>query len=167
MPSSLQLVSDEALAKTGMKRSDLAAKVTSAARLASLRLWRVVDGFGQNSEGDYYTVDLMKAPNVADWIELETKIYKAVHEERANNGPIKGWAAYALVLPGGSGQPFNVATVNLLKDLAAIGGPAGYEAAFEKVHPGVNQDWLGERTQKTRDIVQSVLARVIAQVAAE
>ena len=73
MPSSLQLVSDEALAKTGMKRSDLAAKVTSAARLASLRLWRVVDTFGQQlSEGDYYTVDLMAAPMISPPSTIQT-----------------------------------------------------------------------------------------------
>lgn len=167
MPSSLRLVSDEALAKVNMKRDDLLAKVGSMARLRITRLWRAIDAFGEMNEGDYYTVDLMDVSELSEWIELETKIYKPVHQERAKSGPIKAWSAYALYMPRGSGLPFNAGTVNVFKDLKSFGGPSGSSAAFEKVHPEVNRDWLRERTRKARDIVQSILAQVIARVAAQ
>ncbi len=168
MPSSLELTTEDAFAQAKMNQADVWEKLNSMAHLVNTRLWRLVDSVGEMSEGDYYTIDLMHAPEVSEWEELETKVYKPVHEERdTSGGPIKGWSAYALVLPGGSGREFNVGTLNVLKDLKSFGAPAGYEAAFAKVHPGVNPDWIAERTEKARDIVQTILSQTIAKVDAQ
>ena len=163
MPECLGLNSQEAYSKANLKQADIIATVRSSASLVSVRLWRGVDRLGARfSEGDYYTIDLMDVPNIPDWIEVETKIYKPVHEERMKSGPIKGWSSYSLVMPGGAGRPFNAGTVNLLKDLKSLGGPAGYNAAFAKVHRDINRDWVSERTQKSRTIVRRMLQQVIA-----
>jgi len=168
MPDTLQFFSDEAYTKTKIKREDVQATVSSTARMQNTRLWRAVGAIGEEpGEGDYYSVDLMRAPDLGEWAEVENRIWRPVHEERTKSGPIAGWAAYALVMPRGADLPFNAATVNVLKGLKSVGAPPGYNAVFEKVHPDVNRDWIFERTEGSRTIVQSVVVRVIARVAAE
>lgn len=114
--------------------------------------------------GDYFKIDRMDATSLDDWAEIETRIFKPVQEERAKSGHIKAWYAYRAVAPTGADRAYNAVTVNVLTGLDQLGAPAGYDKAFEKVHPDVRVDWVMEKTQNTRTIVQSTISRSIAVV---
>ncbi len=110
-PSDVALGSATASEKAGVDQQKSSAQFRSSARVISSSLWRVVDGFGDVAVGDYFTINRMLAEPVADWAELETRIFKPVHEARAKGGPIKAWFAYAMVSPSGDDLNYNAATV--------------------------------------------------------
>ena len=140
-----------------MSRSELVAKRDSLSRLRRAELWRIADGIGGPELGNYVRLDYMKVQpsQGAEWSKSERETYKPLHQARIEMGALKGWTLTTLMLPSGSGLPYNAMTVNTFKDWAQIGGPTKYTEAYQKVYPGKDMSALTAQMSKLRDIVRT------------
>ncbi len=111
---------------------------------------------------NYIQVDFMKVKPGNDnmYIDVETKVWRPVHQQFINDGARVGWSLWQTVFPTGSGLEYQYATTNFISDFSKIGA-ADYNGAFSKVHSGKNIDKLMEETNNSRELVRSELWRVV------
>ncbi len=99
-------------------------------------------------------VGLMKVKpgDASNYVELEQKIWKPIHQERINQGKLVGWILYQVMYTG-TDDPYNYATVNVYANPANLENRTqGIDV--EKVHPGIDIQKEYEKTLKAREMVQ-------------
>lgn len=117
---------------------------------------------------NYLQIDFMKVKPGNDnmYIDVETNVWRPVHQQFIKDGSRVGWTLWQTVFPSGSGLEFQYVTTNFLSDFSQVGA-ADYNGAFSKVHSGKNIDQLMEDTNNSRELVRSELWRVIDSVISE
>lgn len=105
----------------------------------------------------YAVVEYMKVEpgQQNNYLELEQKIWKPIHQERIHQGKLVGWILYQVMYTG-TDDPYNYATVNLYTNPANLENPYG-EIDFAKVLPGKDMDAVFTKTENTRKLVKSQL----------
>ena len=113
--------------------------------------------YGQNAQPVYSMVSMMKVPQDggSDYINLERKIWKPVHQELLKQGKIIGWYLYR-VQYAGSGDEFNYVTVTHFVGNESL-DDLNYGEIFEVVHPNVPGNIIFEQTMESRELVSSRL----------
>ena len=116
----------------------------------------------------YLQIDYMKVPQgkEGEYYDIETTVWKPVHNEFIKAGSRVGWSFWGRVFPAGTGMDFQYITVNYFADWSKIGA-ADYNSAFAKAHPGKDMNELGKRTDASRSLVKSELWEVVERVAAQ
>lgn len=116
----------------------------------------------------YLQIDYMKVPQgkEGEYYDVETTVWKPVHNEFIKAGSRVGWSFWGRVFPAGTGMDFQYITVNYFADWSKIGA-ADYNDAFSKAHPGKDMNELGKRTDAARSLVKSELWEVVERVAAQ
>jgi hypothetical protein len=114
--------------------------------------------FSQEAPTVFYGVGYMKvAPEkVSEYLDLEQKTWKPVHQQRLEAGTIVGWDLYAVRFPGGTEAPCQFVTVNIYDDLAKVEAPFS-EELVKRAHPGVDMEDFSSKTLAARDLVRSEL----------
>ena len=151
--------------KAGTTPEKFMAALADVSTLVRRSVSRGIAAVGTVEPGDYVRVDFMKAAQgkAADYVNLETSIYKPLHEQRLKDGLISGWAFNAVILPGGSERPYDFFTTNAVKKselIPRLTGGYGPET-FAKVHPNGNYVGTVVKTQEARSIVRTYLMRVV------
>lgn len=68
--------------------------------------------------------------------KLEREIWLPVHKARVDAGAMKGWASLTMVMPYGTEQAYQDATIDIYKDMKQFMSPHKMTEYFKKVHPG-------------------------------
>lgn len=105
-------------------------------------LWLAVDGT-QISEHRYATVNRMYADDPDAYERMESRVFKAGHQQLLDAGHRSGWAMYALVSPTGTSIPYNYSTVDFSNHL----NPVPMAEAMLSAHPDRDLDALQELLQ--------------------
>jgi hypothetical protein len=105
-----------------------------------------------------YEVGYMKvAPEkAAEYLDLEQKTWKPIHQERVKSGLIVGWDLYAVWYPGGTDAPYQYVTVNTYDDLAKVENSFS-EDLVRRAHPNVDMEDFTRKTLAARDLARSEL----------
>lgn len=105
-----------------------------------------------------YHVGYMKvAPEKADqYVDLEQKAWKPVHQQRLQDGTIVGWDLYAVSFPGGTEAPYQFVTVSTYDDLSKIEAPYS-EELIRRAHPTVDVDEFFAETLAARELARTEL----------
>lgn len=114
-------------------------------------------GNTQENNNRFGLVDLMKVEqgNDEEYLDMESKLWKPIHQERVKNGKIAGWILYRVWYKGAN-DDYNYVTVTLFDNLANLEDPfEGIELA--EIHPGMERDEFMEKTNSSRKLVQSRL----------
>lgn len=144
------------------KDLDAAMKETGESRdlVSGILINRQAFVYPEGSPGGakYLQIDYMKVEQgkEAEYMDVETNIWKPVHNEFIKAGSRVGWSFWSRIFPSGSGQEFQYITVNYFKDWSKI-GDADYNDAFNKAHPGKDINTISERTDASRNLVKSEL----------
>ena len=114
--------------------------------------------FSQEAPPTLFGVGYMKvAPEkVTEYLDLEQKIWKPVHQQRLEAGIIVGWDLYAVRYPGGTEAPCQFVTVNTYEGLAKVEEPFS-EELVKRAHPNVDMEDFFNKTLAARDLVRSEL----------
>ncbi|HSO87712.1 MAG TPA: hypothetical protein VLQ91_14240 [Draconibacterium sp.] len=151
---------DAVMKETGESRDLVSASVIN--RMASV--------YRDGGPGDfkYIQLDYMKVEQGKDneYIDVETNVWKAVHQEFIKAGSRVGWSLWGRVFPSGAGLDYQYATVNYFSDFSKI-GVADYNDAFSKAHAGKNTDDLFAKTNASRVLVKSELWEVVDKAFAQ
>ena len=100
-----------------------------------------------------------------EYLQLEQKTWKPVHEARVKAGNAVGWYLYQVLSPSGTEVHHNYVTVAIYNNFEAMENPFP-EALFTKVHPGVNMADFFKSTNSARDLVRSETWRWVEQIPA-
>ncbi|MES2796196.1 MAG: hypothetical protein V4683_09530 [Bacteroidota bacterium] len=102
-------------------------------------------------------IEFMKVPENGDanYIKMESEIWKPMHQKLVNDGKLLFWGLYAIPFPGGTNAEYQYATVRLFKDLAQSGGEWDFEKVFKAVHPKMDINVATKRTLDSRDLVKA------------
>lgn len=106
---------------------------------------------GSSKKGDYFQVNYMKVPNVADWVAYEKKVWQPLAEELVKDGKESGWSVNTQVLPGGSELPYQAVTVDVFPSWDAIfANDPQFVDRFRRVHPDMELGTTFEQIEKLR-----------------
>lgn len=116
----------------------------------------------------YVRVDYMKvAPGkVAEYVDLERKIWKPIHEARMKAGIIASWSLYSVEYPYGTNAEYSHATVNIYDDFNKM--KEEYPSSvIQAGHPKASEAQIDEMMAKTlaaRELVRSELWVLVESV---
>jgi hypothetical protein len=97
----------------------------------------------------------VKAGEEENYVDLEQKIWKPIHQERINKGILVGWILYQVMYTGANDE-YNYATVNIYANPANLENP--YQGIdVEKIHPDKDVNKEYEKTLNTRTLVKKQL----------
>ncbi len=91
---------------------------------------------------------------------MEKDIWKPVHDARVKDGKMKGWVLLSMEMPFGSSTSYDMATIDLYKDMKQFLAP-WFEAYFKKVHPGKDVAELMKQTADATDLVKGDVRIII------
>jgi len=123
-----------------------------------------VDAYPQQQIHNFGNIDFNKvAPaNINDYLMLEGKIWKPVQQEHIRQGGLKGWFVFRVWFAG-TGSDYNYAVMELYDSFAGMTFPYS-DDIITKVHPGMNEAELMDKTLKARDIVRAQSVERIAML---
>ncbi|WP_412063008.1 hypothetical protein [Rubrivirga sp. IMCC45206] len=137
-------------------------------------LWALVTSLGPTGQdgpqGRHLALNFMAAPEAgrAEYFAVENSIWAPIHQVRADDGSMGGWALYSLVLPRGSALDYQFGTVDFFDDIdSAAAGIT--DAQISQAHPDRSQaeiDAMMDRTDASRTIYKTELWTVIAGLGA-
>lgn len=111
-----------------------------------------------NTPAKYAQVDYMKVPEGGEqtYIEIETSIWKKMHQARQKAGKIKSWGIYSVRYPYGTKEPYNFTTVNFMSTWKQTGMGIDIEDAKAA---GLTEDQqeIMKKTLEARSLVSSEL----------
>jgi hypothetical protein len=118
--------------------------------------------FPQQQNRSFGNIDFNKvAPaNINDYLALEGKIWKPVQQEHINQGGLKGWFVFRVWFAG-TGSDYNYVVMELYDSFAGMTFPYS-DDIIARVHPGMNEAELMDKTLKARDIVKAQSVERIA-----
>lgn len=113
----------------------------------------------------YLQLDYMKVEQGKEneYFDVETNIWKPVHQEFIKAGSRVGWSLWSRNFPSGAGLDYQYTTVNYFADWSKIGA-ADYNDAFNKAHVGKDLNALMKRTDDSRTLVKSELWEVVERI---
>jgi hypothetical protein len=138
--------------------------------VSSSLITRQASVYREGGPGDfkYLEVDYMKVDQGKEdeYWDVETNIWKPVHNEFIKAGSRVGWSLWGRNFPSGAGLDYQYVTVNYFSDFSKISA-ADYNAAFNKVHTGKDIDAMMKRTNASRVLAKSELWEVIDKAFAQ
>ncbi|HPE75948.1 MAG TPA: hypothetical protein PLC80_07655 [Draconibacterium sp.] len=154
------------------KDLEAALKETGESRnmVSSILINRQASVYPDGGPGDfkYIQLDFMKVKpeKESEYWDVETSVWKPVHQEFIKAGSRVGWSLWGRVFPSGAELDYQYVTVNYMANWSKI-GVADYNDAFAKAHAGKNLDDLFAKTNASRVLVKSELWEVIDKAFAQ
>lgn len=127
-------------------------------------IWREQDGiFKKDFKGAKYVVEnFFKVPANGwdDYLEMETRFVKPVHQKNIDMGNRAGWVLGFVVAPQGSDMPYDCSTVDLFDKWEDIDNEQDGKA-WEAIYPGMSNAHIGHRIESTRTLVRTEIREVV------
>jgi hypothetical protein len=125
-------------------------------------IWRIADYISQkDSKANYVVENFFKVPPGGwdDYMEMETRFVKPVHQKNIDMGNRFGWALSVMVAPQGQDQPYNCSTVDLFEKWEDLDNDDG--KAWEAIYPGMTNAHIGKRINATRTLARTEIRQVV------
>jgi hypothetical protein len=153
---------------TGMSYEDYMKKAASLRKRTGQSLrQRIASTSGDTPsgivEGDILRTDLMKImpDRGSDYYNMERNDWQPLHAERVKAGAMKSWSLWAFRSPSGASREYDAVTTAVFKDLDSAMANPGYNAIYQKLHPGGNMTGISDRARTVRTIQRVDYWRVI------
>lgn len=157
---------DDALKTLPADKRELAENAGLYRDLVKSEIWTNGDKvFAPGVTKPKYSVEnFMKIPagGWEDWVEMETKFAKPVHEKNIALGNRAGWLISYMVLPRGADYPYQGSTVDFYNTWEDMDKDEG--KAWETVYPGMSDGYIGRRIESTRTIVKTEIRMLVDSV---
>lgn len=107
----------------------------------------------------YAIINYMKAKPGQEPAKMEREIYEPVHQESTNRGYRIGWDLIGVWMPNGTSRPYDYITVDYYRGMPGSQGITDEQqaSAWNKIHPGINEEEVYKKTEAARDLVWSDL----------
>ena len=160
-----QLAADLEKANIKMTADEFLARRNSLTRLVSTELWRPLIRVGQPAKGNYLFVNYMRVTNQAEYNKFEHDVWKPMAEAWIKDGTMTGWLYGVKQLPGGTEVKYPAMSADMFPSSEAALKWSGFQAMFDKIHPGQNYQATMERLNKLRSLAERQMFVVEERVA--
>ncbi|MDX1942371.1 MAG: hypothetical protein SFU99_17535 [Saprospiraceae bacterium] len=154
---------DAALKTLPADKREIAQNADLYRDLVKSEVWTTGDMvFASGGKRPLYAVEnFMKIPagGWEDWVEMESKFVKPVHEKSIAMGNRAGWLMGFMVMPRGDGYPYQASTVDYYNTWEDMGKDEG--KAWQAVYPGMSEDRIGQKIESTRSIYKTEVRRLV------
>ncbi len=118
----------------------------------------------QTKKNHYLRIDFMKIPpgQTLKYIDLESKLWKPVHQLRVDKGHISSWRLYGHHLPGGDPE-YQYVTVTQLPTFQDM-EEQHYPELFKEVHGADYDTEISKQTNETRTLTHTDIWALIDYV---
>ena len=86
--------------------------------------------------------------------KIESEIWKPVHQARVDAGTMKGWISLSMVLPYGTEQVYQDATVDIYADMKQFMSPYKIPEFFSKVHVGKDAEAMMNKVSDVAELMR-------------
>ncbi len=125
-------------------------------------IWRDRDFITKKDFKDNYIVEnFFKVPPGGwdDYVEMETRFVKPVHQKNIDLGNRAGWNLNYMVVPQGAGQAYDCSTIDFYDKWEDMDNDDG--KAWQTVYPGMTDAHISKRVEATRTLVRQDIRQVI------
>ena len=114
---------------------------------------------GANPE--YRVENFMKIPAGGwnDWVEMESKFVKPVHEKNIAMGNRAGWLMAFMVMPRGNDYAYQASTIDFYNTWEDMNKDEG--KAWKEVYPDMSDDRIWKKIGSTRTLVKTEVRRLV------
>jgi hypothetical protein len=134
--------------------------------LVKREIWTASDMVfaSEGQQAKYRVENFMKIPTGGwdDWMEMESRFVKPVHEKNIALGNRAGWAMAFMVFPRGEACEYDASTMDFYSKWEDMDNDEG--AAWESVYPGMSQSHVGNRIESTRTLVRAEVRALVDSV---
>lgn len=109
----------------------------------------------------FVELNYMKSLNF-DYPQIETELWKPIHQERIRRGTMLDWAVYSVRF--GDVDEYDYVTVNVYGSMEDVEGLDAFDELVSSVHPDADPEELFTRTGESRRLVRSELWQLVDQV---
>lgn len=95
-----------------------------------------------------------------DYLEMETRFVKPVHQKNIELGNRSGWVLTRLVAPSGAAEPYDCSAVDLFDKWEDMDNEQDGKA-WEAVYPGMSGTHIGSRINSVRTHVRTEVRMVV------
>lgn len=99
----------------------------------------------------------------AEYVRLETEVFKPVHEERIKAGEITGWGLYEVAYPWSDTRPYSYITTNGFNDWDKMIN-SDYGGAYKKAFPKGDLNKLWAQTLAARSMYKTEIWNFVTRV---
>ncbi|MFK7922565.1 MAG: hypothetical protein AB8H47_11450 [Bacteroidia bacterium] len=143
--------------KLSSAQKEMVDKVEMYRELVKREIWTaqdVLEGEGV-ATAKYRVENFMKIPagGWEDWIEMETRFAKPVHQKSIDMGIRSGWYLTTMIMPGGEEMAYNASTLDMYNSWEDMNKDEG--AAWQAVYPDMSFAHANKRFESTRTLVRS------------
>jgi hypothetical protein len=157
---------DAAMKALPADKRELAESANLYRDLVKSEVWTAGDRvFAPGATKPKYSVEnFMSIPAAGweDWVEMETKFAKPVHEKNIALGKRAGWLISYMVMPRGDGYSYQGSTVDYYNAWEDLDNDEG--AAWETVYPGMSDAHIGRRIESVRTVVKTEVRMLVDSV---
>jgi hypothetical protein len=140
---------------------DIVANTGQYRDIVKSEIWRTVDYISKKDAKPNYVVEnFFKVPPGGwdDYMEMETRFVKPVHQKNIDLGNRLGWVLTYMVAPQGEDQPYDCSTVDLYDKWEDLDNDEG--KAWETIYPNMSDAHISKRIESTRSLVRREIRRV-------
>ncbi|HMQ49889.1 MAG TPA: hypothetical protein PKA00_20745 [Saprospiraceae bacterium] len=141
----------------------IAGKAGEYRDLVKSEIWLEVDFLAKADfkETNYVVENFFNVPAGGwdNYMEMETRFVKPVHQKNIAKGNRSGWVLTRLMAPSGEELPYNCSTVDLYDKWEDMDNDDG--KAWEEVYPGMSDSHIGDRINSARKLVRTEIRQVI------
>lgn len=141
---------------------DIVANTGQYRDIVKSEIWRTTDYIAKKDfKAKYVVENFFKVPPGGwdDYLEMETRFVKPVHQKNIDLGNRGGWVLGYMVAPQGEDQPYDCSTVDLYDKWEDLDNDEG--KAWETVYPGMSDAQIGKRIEATRSLVRREIRQVV------
>lgn len=144
------------------------ARTEAAREIVHSEVWQLQSSAEAGAPGEWVLVSYMQVPAGGDgeYLAVENEIWKPAIEARIQQGGLRSWGVYSLMMPYGTDMRYNYATADAFASLADVAAP-WYETVFPRVHAGLTKqqfDAMMARTEASRTILKGELWHLLEAV---
>lgn len=142
--------------------------IQSVQEIVHSEIWITQSTVGNDaseSPARYLNANFMKVPGsrLNDYLDLEKRIARPLHQQQMENDRMEGWNFYQLVFPSGSVYPYNFMTADFYRNISQVENGITKEMIAD-THPDLNMDEFDNFADAIRTRVWSDLWELLWHV---
>lgn len=144
-----------------------ALKTPEIRNLVYEEVWQSVDGISVITPEKMFRFQRFNAmktfddPERPDYVEMETKYWKPLHQERIKMGSMLGWGLYNMIIPGGTERDYTWSTIDYYDKFIDIMQDDLNDRLFRQIHNKKNPEKLLAQTLESRDLLRTEIRELL------
>ena len=149
----------------GPEEISLALRTPEISNMTYEEVWRTVDQVLDLSNSNLFRYQVFNSMKLRPGVDedeyqrIEREYWKPMHEKRIENGNMKGWGIYTMIIPGGTERDYHWATIDFYDEFVDYLKPT--DGFLEAIHGEEKAMKYIEETDSKRDLLKAEIRELV------